>query len=622
MPNTTPKISKFLLNARSDSADFRDHIYQPSLVQLKKEIIPNHAFIKIRNQETEGTCTGNALAGLIDYLNNTRKAAGIVKAFNPVSARMLYEMAKQHDRWPGEEYEGSSARGAMKGWYKNGVCLESDWRYKVGKPSHLTSKRQKAALEYPLGAYYRVMKQRTSLQVALNEVPALYVTANVHEGWRDPKNGIITYNDNSIGGHAFVVLGYTEDGFIVQNSWGNAWGGLKINRDLVKGVAIWSYPDFEKNVKDIWVARMALPLQSLDYIGGRNIVATTSGVKRQAQKPPRHQIMHHYIHIDDGHYQPSGDYPTHKGEIKELIANALEADHILFYAHGGLNKVSACAQRAATWRPVFKRNNICEIHFIWETGILEELKDVIFGKQKRVQDRAGGFSDWMDTLIEKVTHPLGHPVWKEMISDAEIAFEKNARRAGTDFISQFIKAYNTKTDRLPEIHMVGHSAGSIWLAHMLKRWTESKGPKIDNLILYAPACTIDLFESHIKPTLEGSDLKQLTHFLLTDQREKDDTVAIYRKSLLYLVSNSFQKPFGKLFSTGAPLMGMEKFSSQLKKAASKLHVTTYLAGEDTDFTDSKSHGGFDNDMATMNFMLEIVLTKKGSGFKKNELKGY
>ena len=31
---------------------------------------------------------------------------------------MLYQMAKHHDRWPGQEYQGSSACGAVKGWFK------------------------------------------------------------------------------------------------------------------------------------------------------------------------------------------------------------------------------------------------------------------------------------------------------------------------------------------------------------------------------------------------------------------------------------------------------------------------------------------------------------------------
>ncbi len=54
-----------------------------------------------------------------------------------VSPRMFYEMAKHYDEWPGENYSGSSARGAMKGWNKHGMCAESTWKYVARKGNHI-----------------------------------------------------------------------------------------------------------------------------------------------------------------------------------------------------------------------------------------------------------------------------------------------------------------------------------------------------------------------------------------------------------------------------------------------------------------------------------------------------
>ena len=39
---------------------------------------------------------------------------------------MLYEMARKYDEWPGEHYEGSSARGGMKGWMAHGVVNNAE----------------------------------------------------------------------------------------------------------------------------------------------------------------------------------------------------------------------------------------------------------------------------------------------------------------------------------------------------------------------------------------------------------------------------------------------------------------------------------------------------------------
>ena len=118
------KINGYHMDARRDSADFRDKIYNPHLLPLEKEVLPDPDHVLIRHQGAEGACTGFGLAAMINFLN---KGQGINK---PVSERMLYEMAKRHDRWPGEEYEGSSARGAIKGWHKNGVCPLDMWPYK------------------------------------------------------------------------------------------------------------------------------------------------------------------------------------------------------------------------------------------------------------------------------------------------------------------------------------------------------------------------------------------------------------------------------------------------------------------------------------------------------------
>ena len=54
-----------------------------------------------------------------------------------------------------------------------------------------------------------------------------------------------------IGGHAFLIAGYNEDGFLVQNSWGTGWGH--------KGYATLRYEDWLANAYDAWVARPGVP---------------------------------------------------------------------------------------------------------------------------------------------------------------------------------------------------------------------------------------------------------------------------------------------------------------------------------------------------------------------------
>src|SRR4051812_24244350 len=127
------KITERILNARPDTLDFRDKMYEanlyevPTIMDLKEY---KNWKVPILDQGQEGACTGFGLATVANYLLRRRK---IVPDPKPVSARMLYEMAKRYDEWPGEEYSGSSARGAIKGWYKHGVCGDECWPYTTKK---------------------------------------------------------------------------------------------------------------------------------------------------------------------------------------------------------------------------------------------------------------------------------------------------------------------------------------------------------------------------------------------------------------------------------------------------------------------------------------------------------
>src|SRR5471032_788545 len=112
---------------------------------------------------------------------------------------MIYDLARRYDEWPGEKYEGSSARGAMKGWHKHGVCSLTHWAKNDGAGIRHPL-RFAEALSRPLGAYLRVNhKDIIAMHSAIAEVGVLYATASVHDGWdKVGANGIIAYDASSI----------------------------------------------------------------------------------------------------------------------------------------------------------------------------------------------------------------------------------------------------------------------------------------------------------------------------------------------------------------------------------------------------------------------------------------
>ena len=85
--------------------------------------------------------------------------------------------------------------------------------------------------------------------------------------------------------------------------------------------------------------------------------------------------------------------------------------------------------------------------------------------------------------------------------------------------------------------------------------------------------------------------------------ELDDNVAgAYRKSLLYLVSNAFEHEEKK------PILGMEEFKDKI--VFSGKNPTMNYSNGTSGATRSTSHGGFDNDVHTMNDILKRVLKGK------------
>lgn len=221
MPSRAPTLPPRTLDARPDTIDFRDQMYVPTLVEVQ-ERIPLERYLEQRvpilNQGREGACTGFGLATVAHYLLRTRD-------LDPdpaeVSTRMLYAMARRYDEWPGEAYSGSSARGAMKGWHKHGVCSAALWPYVAGDDGSVaTTTRLRDAAARPLGAYFRVNhRDLTAMHAAITEVGVLYVTATVHGGWEQVgADGEIPFEDEPTGGHAFAIVAYDRTGFWIQNS--------------------------------------------------------------------------------------------------------------------------------------------------------------------------------------------------------------------------------------------------------------------------------------------------------------------------------------------------------------------------------------------------------------------
>ena len=125
-----------------------------------------------------------------------------------------------------------------------------------------------------------------------------------------------------------------------------------------------------------------------------------------------------------------------------------------------------------------------------------------------------------------------------------------------------------------------------------------------------PAATVDLFKKSYLPVLDAGKfgVDRMHVYNLNEKLELDDNVGqVYRKSLLYLVSRAFEEKIDPPES----LLGMQLYSKKLEKPDSA-HLFFHYSdgpGKKNASTTSTSHGGFDNDPATMNSVLKTVLDK-------------
>jgi hypothetical protein len=656
------KVVQRVLDARRDTLDFRDRMFEPTLVEVPTHIpLAGYRALKVPvlDQGNEGACTCYALATVANFLLTRRK---VVSDPLPVSARMLYEMARRYDEWPGENYSGSSARGAMKGWHKHGVCSETEWRSNRGarkgvRTGGLTEARTADALRRPLGAYLRVNhRDLVAMHSALTEVGILFATASVHSGWDQvTAQGDIPYPAPLAGAHAFSIVAYDAEGFWIQNSWGTQWG--------LDGYARVSYDDWLANGTDVWVARLGAPVTLRLSESSAIAHASTAG---RSSAYSYADLRPHIVSLgNDGELRTGGEYGTSADEVREIfqsdMARAMKdwpVKRVLLYAHGGLVDERSAIQRLADYRSTMLAAQVYPISFVWHSDYWSTVSNILEDAMRRRRPE-GALTAAKDFLLDRLDDTLeilargltGKASWDEMKENAlasgamnggavlargltgkaswdemkENALASGAKDGGSAMALQELAALNK---RMPlEVHVVGHSAGSIFMAPVIRRLTAAAGTipsgylageqglglKVATCTLWAPAATVDLFKQAYLPAVQDGGIGRMAVFALSDKAEQDDNVAkVYNKSLLYLVSRAFE---AKAFGEGTPIVGMEKWLAAdpaLRKvftggAADLVFSPNDVPSGAINASRSTEHGGFDDDTATVQATLARVL---------------
>jgi hypothetical protein len=587
---------------RKDLPDLRDRDYLPSLRRLPPRLDPPDILLKrqfkVRDQGQTNSCTAQALAALLDFVSGD----GV-----PVSADMLMESGVEveqaslgHSSTSGQQTDGLHyLRSIVKGYYHNGVCSEAVWagkgfdqferdnpRYRVAKDARLR----------PLGAYYRVRSALNDFHSALCDVGAVLVAAEIHDNWAGdrvkksggkiglPQSADLTATFN----HAFVVVGYTEEGFLILNSWGMDWGGFPISTrpgagGKVKrfpGVALWHYRDWAERILDAWVLRPGVPTPgAFEYSYGEHGIAALRA-PISARSTPRHEISGHYLHLDDGHFVTVGKYPTRIDDLSSRPLDLIEAvnfvnqghvqaksnkgkttaaghsyDHVLVWIAGGDESTDRIVSDIAITRTFWKEKGIFPISVFWCSDFVEKAFELLGVAFAASLEQVGAPGPALDARIEIDNRGPGRAFWRDIKRSAQQAAKADLMHdaAHDKPAGALHMAFGELANLNPrvQVHVIAEGAGAIAFCELLRNFAPRppnghKGSvvsRIRSITLLAPAATQSLFECSILRLRKDLSSAAPIVRLITPSADVEHRMrtGFYSASILELVQMAFEE---------------------------------------------------------------------------------
>ncbi|TME18447.1 MAG: peptidase [Chloroflexi bacterium] len=214
-----------------DLPDRRDLLYVappevsealPPSVDLRSGFTPPY------NQGELGSCTANAIAGALQFLEQKEGEDDPVMP----SRLFIYYNERSLEGSVGTD-SGAQIRDGIKTVVKDGFCPESAWPYDIVRYDRRPPKEcYRLALRERVSQYLRLSGNLVPLLTCLATGFPFVFGFSVYESFESERvktTGVAQLprpSERLVGGHAVVAAGYdmADRRFLVRNSWGGGWG--------------------------------------------------------------------------------------------------------------------------------------------------------------------------------------------------------------------------------------------------------------------------------------------------------------------------------------------------------------------------------------------------------------
>lgn len=245
------------------SYDARDYEYKPVYSSPKINAEHFERYVPpVKNQGKTGACAACGAAEALEFHEYLRTGKPTEMSVGYIYGNRAYDK--------GESKRGMSLRSALKTLVHNGdVPIElfpqcSDMPKAAEEYAARDKSIDKEAKQHTIDKFYRIknvegVKQSLiSHGVVLAAIRWANVKCEVHNG-----GAYVSFPDGkkTKGGHCILIYGWTKEGWLVSNSWGEEWG--------VGGRCI---VPFDSPFVEYWGVSCRDTAQNCEYISEKNIL--------------------------------------------------------------------------------------------------------------------------------------------------------------------------------------------------------------------------------------------------------------------------------------------------------------------------------------------------------------